>query len=62
MHDRSDSRGRLEIPINRSCPRNRIEANTDESEPTLLARKKKRKRKTKERITLELHRCRNGVA
>lgn len=58
MHDRSDSRGRLEIPINRSCPRNRIEANTDESEPTLLARKKK----TKERITLELHRCRNGVA
>lgn len=58
MHDRSDSRGRLEIPINRSCPRNRIEANTDESEPTLLARKKK----TKERITLELHGCRNGVA
>lgn len=26
-HDRSDSRGRLEIPINRSCPRNRIEVN-----------------------------------
>lgn len=51
MHDRSDSRGRLEIPINRSCPRNRIEANTDESEPTLLARKKKEKKDERKNYT-----------
>lgn len=57
MHDCSDSRGRLEIPINRSCPRNRIEANTDESEPTLLARKKKEKERRKK----ELHSNYTGV-
>lgn len=57
LHDRSGYRGRLEIPINRSCPRNRICSRMKVNRVCLHERKKKKERKKTLNHTGELERC-----